>query len=526
MKIKKLLIKNYKSIEKLEIDNLNDLNIYIGKNDAGKSNIIKALDLLFNANPQTNWQQPKITTENELETIYDKEIKYLFFKKDEPEAEITAYIEVKKQELEKLGLQLDLKNNYELVFSRKICTENNTTKVSIEFIRLDKKIILRTSDEKERFLTKKGNYTNNYEEFIGKNLLLELQNQFILVPANRNIIRDPTPNSEKNQVEQYIKDSLIKLANSEDKDKKLLFEQFKIFIDNISPLIEEVQSVEHEGKIHDLKFLSGEKTEIPLSIIGAGNNELLLLLHEIIVSGGKILAIEEPEIHLHPEAERKLYRMMKEFSSTTQMFIITHSPVMVEPNQIKNLYRIVKEGEKTVIYCMKQEDYIDTERLKQELNSENCEMFFADKVLLVEGISDKIMMEGLIEKYSKSTKEIKVVASFSKDNFEIYSQLLKIFKIPYAIMTDLDSLKGHYQIKPIYELLRRKQFKKRYERIDYLKTKNIFVLSRGALEDSYPSKYKRHLSKPLDALYALNNLTDEDYCSKQMKDLREVVEAL
>lgn len=43
--IKKLIIKNYKSIEDLEVD-LTTLNAVIGPNSSGKTNILKALDLV------------------------------------------------------------------------------------------------------------------------------------------------------------------------------------------------------------------------------------------------------------------------------------------------------------------------------------------------------------------------------------------------------------------------------------------------------------------------------------------------
>ena len=47
-RISKVEIRYYRSIKILMIDNLNDLNIFSGGNDVGKSNVLKALDLFFN----------------------------------------------------------------------------------------------------------------------------------------------------------------------------------------------------------------------------------------------------------------------------------------------------------------------------------------------------------------------------------------------------------------------------------------------------------------------------------------------
>ncbi|MBU1201304.1 MAG: AAA family ATPase [Nanoarchaeota archaeon] len=524
MKIRRIQIKNYKSIESLDISSFDSLNILIGKNDAGKSNILGALDILFNSNIKF-YTGLELIKEDFLETIFKGDATYYLFDKNNPEIEITAYIDMSKKKLEKLGIETSEEEN-ELVISKKITIQKNNTRITLDFLRFNKNKIIKTPDENKRFMVKKSAYSDKIEDSIGKDILEKISNEFILIPADRNIVRDPSPGSEKMKAEDYIKDSLITLANSKEEDKKKLFEQFTSFISKISPLINKVEPIIEKGIVIDLKFLNSERTNIPLSTIGGGNNELLLLLHEIILSGGKILAIEEPEIHLHPEAQRKLYRFMEEFSQTTQMIISTHAALFVQPNNLNGLFRVVKKGPKTEVFGVSKEEYLDKERLEQELNAENCEMFFADKVLLVEGISDEIMMEGLISKYCKSTDEVKVVSCYSKDNFGVYIKLLKIFKISYIVMTDLDSLKGRFQIKPIWKEIKGKQLKTRDEKIAYLKTRGIHVLSRGALEQSYPNKYRRGVSKPLDALYTLHELTREDYDSETMKDLKAVVEAL
>ncbi|MFH1771176.1 MAG: AAA family ATPase [archaeon] len=526
MRLTKLIIRNYKSIKHLEIDDFQNLNVFIGKNDAGKSNIFRALDILFNSNIHDYSGSMSILKEDLMETVYEGSSIYHFFNKKNHEAEITAYLELSDSEISRYGLSSD-EEDKTLVVSKKLLGEKNHTRILVNFMRLNRNVIVKAPDEKKRFLKRGGSYTDLVDECVGRKFLEELENEFILIPADRNIVRDPHPLSEKVRVESYMKDSLINLANSDDENERLLFNQFIQFIGKISPLIEIIDPVVENKRVVDIKFKTGKNEEIPLSTIGGGNNELLLLLHEIIISGGRILAIEEPEIHLHPEAERKLFRFMDEFSQTTQIFVVTHSPVFVEPMNLRGLHRVVKKDDETIIYSMNQNDYVDRNRLEQELNTENCEMFFADKVLLVEGISDKILMEGLIDKYCKSTDEIKVISAFSKDNFEVYIDLLRIFKIPYKVMTDLDALKGRYKIKIIWrELREHSNLKNRYERISFLKLKHIHVLSQGDLERSYPKRFRRGLTKPLDALFALHHLTDEDYNSDKMKDLREVIEAL
>ena len=47
MKIESLTIKNYRSIKALRLDNLNPVNVFFGKNNVGKSNILRGLHLAF-----------------------------------------------------------------------------------------------------------------------------------------------------------------------------------------------------------------------------------------------------------------------------------------------------------------------------------------------------------------------------------------------------------------------------------------------------------------------------------------------
>ena len=50
MMIKKLLIKNYKSIEEVVIEMQSDVNIFVGENDSGKSTILEAISIVSTGN--------------------------------------------------------------------------------------------------------------------------------------------------------------------------------------------------------------------------------------------------------------------------------------------------------------------------------------------------------------------------------------------------------------------------------------------------------------------------------------------
>lgn len=150
------------------------------------------------------------------------------------------------------------------------------------------------------------------------------------------------------------------------------------------------------------------------------------------------------------------------------------------------------------------------------------EMFFTDKVLIVEGISDKLLFRGLINRFYKGDKDIKVVQTYGKGNAVVYSDLLKIFNIPFVMVFDKDMLKGGY----LMDLTRRLNININYKDLNQLKQNNIFIFPNGVLEDNYPKKYQRSDSKALSALYAVNLITEIDFNSQKMKNIKEIISML
>jgi predicted ATP-dependent endonuclease of OLD family len=146
-------------------------------------------------------------------------------------------------------------------------------------------------------------------------------------------------------------------------------------------------------------------------------------------------------------------------------------------------------------------------------------MLFSDKVLLVEGISDSILLRGLLDRFTHNGKDIKVVYTGGIGDIELYEKICRVFDIPYSIMVDGDGLNYIFEKKFGKKKVGDDQKRK------MLKEKNIFVL-KGALENNYPKKYQFKDTKPLNALIASKNIKKEDYQSSKMKYLREVVNSV
>lgn len=261
--------------------------------------------------------------------------------------------------------------------------------------------------------------------------------------------------------------------------------------------------------------------------LGAGFQQIFVILLYVFHPVYSVVLLEEPEIHLHPALAKRLFSVIEQENEDTQIFMTTHSPLFIKPTNLHRVFRVSRDAVSTHVDSPRLGGHrLDYNRLKQELNAENLEMFFADEVLLVEGSSDHILMRGLIDRFYNGTKEIKVIQTFGKSNMDVYVELLQIFKIGYIVLLDHDALYDT-GLELLQQHIRDGYTRTEISLIKLLKQHHIFVLPNGSIERNYPRKYQRRRKhKPANALYAANRITRSEYNSPKMRNLKEVVDAL
>jgi predicted ATP-dependent endonuclease of OLD family len=299
---------------------------------------------------------------------------------------------------------------------------------------------------------------------------------------------------------------------------------FRIFHDSMAKYIPQIQLNHDFLKCGTVKE---DGVSRPFERLGAGFQQTFVILMYMFHPDYTILLLEEPEIHLHPALISRLLQILERQNLSDQIFMTTHSPLFIHPENLHQLFRIVREGDSTRVYSPRLSGHhLDYNRLTQELNAENCEMFFADTVLLVEGPSDHILMRGLINRFYSGHKDIKVIQVYGKSNIDVYGELLDIFNIPHAVMLDQDALydTGIKMIRAVTgeSITEPEQFY-----IDKLKERHIFILANGSIERNYPRRYQRRQKhKTQNAIYAANRISQEEYNSPVMKYIKEVIDSL
>jgi len=169
-------------------------------------------------------------------------------------------------------------------------------------------------------------------------------------------------------------------------------------------------------------------------------------------SNSIIFAMEEPELFLHPHAQRRLSEALRGISNTPQhqVFISSHSTHFVDLSNYEELAIVSKNDSKIgsqVRQCTEElftgEKIADRKKrfhMAQWINPERGEMFFARRAIFVEGETEKVVLPFLAKKLNVSDSEVSLIDCGSKHNLPLYVTIANAFDIPFAVVHDEDPL--------------------------------------------------------------------------------------
>lgn len=190
---------------------------------------------------------------------------------------------------------------------------------------------------------------------------------------------------------------------------------------------------------NDLDIIIDDGMPTSIEYKGDGVKSLisLAMLKDVkITKGASIIAIEEPESHLHPSAIHSLVNVVNSIAINHQVIVTTHNPLFVQRNSIKNNI-VVDSGTAQPAKSIKEiRDVLGV------LPSDN--LINASHVLVVEGEDDKIVLFKILSDLSPKIKTalsknvlvIKSLAGASNLNYELST--LRAFMCKYFVFLDAD----------------------------------------------------------------------------------------
>ncbi len=184
---------------------------------------------------------------------------------------------------------------------------------------------------------------------------------------------------------------------------------------------------------------------LDLGKLSSGEKELIVMVLSIFSYGitNGVVIVDEPELHIHPRWQRGLldaFRVLQN-EKNVQFIIVTHSPFLIDVSNLNGVIRVYKEDFASLVVNYDENRSISAKNLYGALNALTIEKaFFVDKVLLVEGISDRVIYKAILDKEitNKNGPSIEIIDVGGKHNFSKFQEVLTAFNIQNVIIADRD----------------------------------------------------------------------------------------
>jgi len=537
MRLRALFIQDIKCFEGVTIENLSDINLFIGKNNSGKSTIIEALNLAYDALINAKVNLPKEFARIGV-TDRNPEIR-LTFSPDSIEAKklINSFldkIELRRGNIEDLELALReiltkyLKIQVVIIFSKSNEYMSHATWGKPSIDELPPNIREMTAILKMKgpapFETKSISVI--CKEYLYPEIKKLAQPTFEKIPDIREIEsserKDFNLSTGKGLVEH-----LFNLKNLQDRKKRKFVSDLQKDFQDITDekfsfdLYQDTDAPEIKRMIVSTGLKKDE--ELNIKNLGMGSRELLILLNAISYFKESNIGIEEPEIHFHPEYQKRFLSYLKKHANHygNQFFIATHSHILFNENKTGASYVLRSIDDKTS--SCSQVNYADDGDIKKVLDEIGLglsDFYFYNGLFFVEGKDEEeafnIWARFLsIEELDLRDRGINFIVMGGARNMSYFAEskvLEKIsaFDIPYLIVIDRDE-KSKKEIMALRRNYKNLVVLKKREFENYLISEDIF---KEYIKDNYPDYFdnnsEEEINKTLKNIFieSINELKD------------------
>ncbi|MDA2733680.1 AAA family ATPase [Bacillus sp. HNR-4] len=428
MKLVRTSIRNFRSIHNCTVHN-GKISALVGENNSGKSAILRALNAFF------NYEEEEMNFLNGLHQYSNNSL---------------VRIELTFENIPTKNHYQDKIHNNELII--RMTYSFRTKKRTLQY-------------------WKNGQYEQLNNDFI---TLLKKDINYVLIPPNRDQRQVIWAENALIRIvlEEYLKKSTSRRDTLSPKVKEVAKTLERMGLSKVETAIEKYYSlhknfsfkfnfdkqIDYSLLLNDITLDIEEKgLRYNITESGSGIQSLTIIaLYRYLAEiqhNNIILGIEEPEVNLHPQAQREFIKSIKDYASArsieTQIIFTTHSAVIVD--QLDHgeivLFRKVEDtsrGFKTAGYQIPQDfwEKHDLEEFKyyQFYRYRNSEFFFAKFIVIVESKNDAEVVKLLLgqNNIDPDLYGVSILNLEGIKNLTYPVHLLKYLNIPHFIIVDKD----------------------------------------------------------------------------------------
>ncbi len=404
--IEEIKMDSFRNLKHVKIKNIRDLNILIGPNNCGKTNVLELINHFSMLNCRDGYKYHcekchSAKAEGVYLSIPNEDD--IFLKR---EKEVKISLSLNREAIEKLvpGVLNKQEKN-----SEQICCSDIKAEIALE------------NEEGDIFSL----YAKHFSVFIHRDILEEIKN-ILYCPEGR------LQTYKNKDFPEYIR------------EKKFSGAEMRRLIHFIANTVDpKIRDYRYEDLIREI---DGEDLTVTIEEQGSGLRSLICLAADILsTKDARIILIDEPELGLNPFAKQEFLKFLLELAENRQIFIATQDPTFVNPSLWK------KDRVSVYFYSLTKEDFV---RIDLNQNKQNPKVFagylphttsLKDVHIYVEGSSDVYIFQILLRKFLQNV--------FKENWFEIENKigifhlcgdfwehlLYTIPKLPYRCIVILDN---------------------------------------------------------------------------------------
>ncbi|HKX74463.1 MAG TPA: TOPRIM nucleotidyl transferase/hydrolase domain-containing protein [Acidimicrobiia bacterium] len=164
---------------------------------------------------------------------------------------------------------------------------------------------------------------------------------------------------------------------------------------------------------------------------------------------GTVLLIEEPELYLRPQAQRYLYRLLRQLAfNGNQVIYSTHSPAFLNVARLEELGFVTRGPAGSEVVHAEPTTAQEEFKAMSEFDAERSELFLAQAAILVEGTTEKLALPFVFQAlgYDADRNGITIVECGGKAGIPFFARICKTVGVPFLALHDRDAPQGSQPI--------------------------------------------------------------------------------